>query len=219
MKFLLILPVKNPTKTLITICNHFSKIVKIIVVDDGSTINREYFNLVKKKVCLLRNSKNKGKGYSIKKAIKKIIFFKDVKGIIVADSDGQHGINDINKIIKQFKKNKNQIILGQRNFDIFNTPIRNYIGNKMSALIFFIKFKIFIDTQCGLRAIPIDIAKKNVSIPQNRYVFETIQLIDFFKNYKNRLKFFKIKTIYKKDNKSYFNFVKDSFEITNQFFK
>lgn len=89
----------------------------------------------------------------------------------------------------------------------------------MSALIFFIKFKIFIDTQCGLRAIPIDIAKKNVSIPQNRYVFETIQLIDFFKNYKNRLKFFKIKTIYKKDNKSYFNFVKDSFEITNQFFK
>jgi hypothetical protein len=49
MKFLLILPVKNPTKTLITICNHFSKIVKIIVVDDGSTINREYFNLVKKK--------------------------------------------------------------------------------------------------------------------------------------------------------------------------
>ncbi len=49
MKLLLILPVKNPTMTLITICNHFSKIVKIIVIDDGLTINRHYFNLVKKK--------------------------------------------------------------------------------------------------------------------------------------------------------------------------
>ena len=57
---------------------------KIIVVDDGSTINREYFNLVKKKVCLLKNSRNKGKGYSIKKAIKKIIVLQDVKGIIIA---------------------------------------------------------------------------------------------------------------------------------------
>ena len=47
--------------------------------------------------------------------------------------------------------------------------------------------------------------KKSMKIKANDYSFESQLLIDFLTNHKDHLKFMKIKTIYKKTIKSYFN--------------
>ena len=76
-----------------------------------------------------------------------------------------------------------------------------------------IKFRVYIDTQCGLRAIPVKYIKKSIKIKANDYSFESQLLIDLLTNYKDHLKFMKIKTIYKKTIKSYFNPISDSYSI------
>lgn len=214
MKKYLILPVKNPTKELLKIINFFHNKIKIIIVDDGSKINNQFFKLSFKKALIIKNKKNMGKGFSIKKAFRFILKKKKyIDGVIIADSDGQHSINDINKILKLYSKNSNKFIIGQRKFKFFKTPLRNFVGNSISSFIFFIKFGIYIDTQCGLRAIPIRYMKKSMKIKANDYSFESQLLIDFLTNHKDHLKFMKIKTIYKKTIKSYFNPIFDSYSI------
>ena len=214
MKKYLILPVKNPTKELLKIINFFHDKIKIIIIDDGSQTNRKFFDLSNKKALIIKNKNNMGKGFSIKKAFHFILKKKgNIDGVIVADSDGQHSINDINKILKLYSKNSNKFIIGQRKFRFFKTPLRNLVGNSISSFIFFIRFGIYIDTQCGLRAIPLKFMEKSTKIRANDYSFESQLLIDLLTNHKEHLKFMKIKTIYKKKIKSYFDPIFDSYSI------
>ena len=62
-----------------------------------------------------------GKGFSIKKLFVLYLKKKYIDGVIIADSDGQHSINDINKILKLYSKNSNKFIIGQRKFKFFKT--------------------------------------------------------------------------------------------------
>ena len=118
MKKYLILPVKNPTKELLKIINYFQNKKKIIIVDDGSKINNQFFKLSFKKALIIKNKKNMGKGFSIKKAFRFILKKKKyIDGVIIADSDGQHSINDINKILKLYSKNSDKFIIGQENLN------------------------------------------------------------------------------------------------------
>jgi len=219
MKKYLILPVKNPTKELLKIVNYFQNKVKIIIIDDGSQINNQLFKLLNKKILIIKNKQNMGKGYSIKRAFRFILKKKNINGVIIADSDGQHSINDISKIIKLFSKNLDKFIIGQRKFKLLKTPFRNYIGNLISSLIFFFKFRVFMDTQCGLRAIPLRYIKKSLKIEANDYSFEMQLLINFMSRNRNNLKLMTIKTIYKKTIKSYFDPISDSYSIIIRFLK
>ncbi len=219
MKKYLILPVKNPTKELLKIVDFFQNKVKIIIIDDGSQINNQLFKLLNKKILIIKNKQNMGKGYSIKRAFRFILKKKNINGVIIADSDGQHSINDISKIIKLFSKNLDKFIIGQRKFKLLKTPFRNYIGNLISSLIFFFKFRVFMDTQCGLRAIPLRYIKKSLKIEANDYSFEMQLLINFMSSNRNNLKLMTIKTIYKKTIKSYFDPISDSYSIIIRFLK
>ena len=160
-----------------------------------------------------------GKGYLIKRSFRFILKKKNINGVIIADSDGQHSINDISKIIKLFSKNLDKFIIGQRKFKLLKTPFRNYIGNLISSLIFFFKFRVFMDTQCGLRAIPLRYIKKSLKIEANDYSFEMQLLINFMSRNRNNLKLMTIKTIYKKTIKSYFDPISDSYSIIIRFLK
>ena len=95
MKIYIVIPVKNPDNELLKIVKFFQKRYKIIIIDDGSTLNTNFFRYIaSKNVEILKNNKNMGKGYSLKKGIKRVIKRK-IYGIIQADGDGQHSINDI----------------------------------------------------------------------------------------------------------------------------
>ena len=219
MKIYIVIPVKNPDNELLKIVKFFQKRYKIIIINDGSTLNTNFFRYItRKNVEILKNNKNMGKGYSLKKGIKRVIKRK-IYGIIQADGDGQHSINDIQKVINAFKKDKSKIIIGQRELNFKNTPLRNYIGNKIASFIFnYSRKNKILDTQCGLRAIPYSRFSECLKFKENKYAYETKFLLKFSNNTKN-YKLIKIRTIYKKKIISYFNPLNDSITILNSLFK
>lgn len=216
----IIIPAYNPNNKMVEMIKQLKEKYDIVVIDDGSEEkHKKYFKECEKDIILLTNEKNQGKGFSLKKGIKEIekTLLEDIIGVITADSDGQHRVEDIIKIaekMKQNAKNKNEkIILGNRNFKQKKIPIRNKIGNIIMTYLVKRKTGIKIkDTQTGLRGIPKEYIKEIKSIKGNRYEYEQNVLLKILE-IKIPIEEIEIETVYQKGNKSYFRRIKDSYKI------
>lgn len=223
----LIIPAYNPDEELFI--NFLDKAVNsftnIIVINDGSKEeNNGIFNKISDKypdVTLLKHSVNLGKGRALKTAFNHYLNeYPNCVGIVQADCDGQHDIEDVINCANTLKENPHCLILGSRNFDEKDVPMKSKYGNKITRLI----FKLFIgitikDTQTGLRAIGNDLLKQFISTYGERYEYETNVLIDCKTN-NIEIKEVPIKTIYiEKNQTSKFNPIKDSFMIYKLFAK
>ena len=145
-KPIIIIPTYNPTHSLIRIVRALSGANQtIIIVNDGSdqpscaSIFETLSHM--RNVTLLTHLVNSGKGKALKSGL---IYFKDnfpnSPGVITADADGQHDFEDIAKLLKQFKKQNQYLILGSRKFDRY-VPLRSRLGNLLTRKI----FKFFIE--------------------------------------------------------------------------
>ena len=157
----LIVPTLEPNTAFIkVVCNYKKHFNKIIVVDDGS--GEEYRNIFKEisdmGVVVLTHALNYGKGRALKTAFNYVLNnYKDVVGVITVDSDGQHLVKDALKCSDALINSENKLVLGSRNFDEDNVPLKSRIGNKLTRSLFKILCGISIsDTQTGLRAIAIN---------------------------------------------------------------
>ena len=73
---------------------------EIVIVDDGSGLEyTEFFNKIEQSgIKVLRHNVNLGKGRAIKTAFNYCLnTYKNIKGTITADCDGQHSVEDIIK--------------------------------------------------------------------------------------------------------------------------
>lgn len=223
-KAVVLIPSLSPKKEfidfLITLKEKFNS---IIVVNDGST--EEYDSIFKNiedlDITVLKNNINLGKGRALKNGINYILNnLKDIKTIVTADSDGQHSVMDIERCAKLSLKNVDSLILGVRDFNKENVPLKSKFGNKLTVTM----FKIFVgiqisDTQTGLRAFGIKSAKTFLSILGERFDYETNVLIAT-KNNDIKIEELKINTIYINENSStHFNPIKDSISIYKVFIK
>lgn len=221
----IVIPSLNPDEKLLEVVwSVLSKGFKtIIVVNDGSSSEYDkYFEHIKKhKECVvLRHYKNLGKGRALKTAFNYFLnTYPEHIGLITVDADNQHHIDDIVNCAKALEtnflsSNKDNLILGCRDFDLENVPKKSKLGNKITRFVFKILCGIKIsDTQTGLRAIPIGLVKEFLDIDGERYEYETNMLIEA-KQKKFKFQELKIQTIYIEDNKSsHFNPVKDSIKI------
>lgn len=211
---LIIIPAFNPDDHLKIIVDRLIKknFNKIIVVNDGS-INEEPFKEIRNKVILLEHNENRGKGRALKTAFKYCLENnEEIKVVITVDADGQHDIEDVDKVYKKFKENKNKVVLGSRNFE--NAPLCSKIGNNIINKKIHKKTKLNLkDTQTGLRAVPMECLADLINIPGERYEYETNMLFYFAKN-KIDIVEEDIKTIYIDKNKnSNFKKIKDSIRV------
>lgn len=220
-----VIPALDPNEEIMN--NFIEELVKsfsnIVVVNDGSKSKYDkYFDsLKKKKIVVLRNHINYGKGRSLKTALNYILNeYKDVKAIVTADSDGQHSVKDIKKVGDSAIKNPNAYILGSRDFKQSNVPFKSRYGNIITRNV----FKIFIglnitDTQTGLRGMSPEVAKKFLATSGERFEYETNTLIEC-KEKNIPIVEETIETIYINDNsESHFNPLKDSIRIYKLFVK
>lgn len=104
----ILLPALNPAYALINYVQNLLKLtnestkVKIVVVNDGS--DKKHIDLFQKLeylegVKVLNHEVNRGKGCALKTGFQYIKTLpEEVAGIITADSDGQHGIEDVKKM-------------------------------------------------------------------------------------------------------------------------
>ena len=223
----LVVPAYNPDEKLFL--DFLDKAVEefsnIIVINDGSNVNCDsIFSKIESQypvVKILKHSVNLGKGRALKTAFNTYLNeYPDCIGIVQADCDGQHCIEDVIACANSLKENQNCLILGARNFDEKDVPKKSKYGNKLTRWI----FKLFIgitikDTQTGLRAIGNELLKQFISTFGERYEYETNILIDCKTN-NIEIKEVPIKTIYiEKNQTSKFNPIKDSLMIYKLFAK
>lgn len=225
MDSVLIIPTLNPNEKLILLIEELKKlsINNIVVVDDGSNSSSTYiFNTLKDEGCkVIHHDHNIGKGRAIKDGI---IYatksYPSISGYITADSDYQHLPQDIKKVAVELEKNKNNIVLGERNFSNKIVPIRSKIGNSFSSAFFKAQTGVALeDTQTGLRGIPIKYTELAISTIGDRYDYE----MNFLTNAAmNKINFTKIPiiTVYENNNKSsHFRTITDSILIYKELAK
>ena len=195
----------------------------IVIVNDGSGDEYEdFFNRLKSEgYDVLTHSVNLGKGRALKTAINHVLnAYPDAVGMVTADCDGQHIVADIKNVVAKLKENTERLVIGSRNFDDRQVPLRSSFGNKMTRGIFavFVGIKIT-DTQSGLRAFGRNIMKTFLRVAGERYEYETNMLIEC-KEKDIKIEEVEISTIYIENNAlSHFNPVKDSIIIYKLFFK
>lgn len=192
---------------------------KVIIVNDGSTGESiKIFETIARAhvdVDIVHHSVNLGKGQALKSGFNHFLlhYAKDCIGVVTADADGQHVVEDILRVSEFLQSNPQSLCLGSRMLDK-DVPFRRLFGNKLTILIFKMVTKVaLMDTQTGLRGIPTGFLYELMRSPESGYDFELDMLIRAARSGLNILET-PIKTIYMENNQgSHFNYLRDSFKI------
>ena len=104
-----------------------------------------------------------------------------------------------------------------RDFSRKNIPWKSRWGNRISTWLFRKLARLDLpDTQCGLRALPMDFIKILPEKPGERFEFETIMLLESC-NHANEKCFeilqLPIETVYQTDRRTNFRALRDSYQI------
>jgi putative flippase GtrA len=219
MNLPVLIPAYNPNETLIDIVHEIiaQGVHHIIIINDGSKLETEHIfsQLEAINEChVLHHAVNLGKGRALKTGLNYCYLrFKDAPGIITADADGQHLVEDIIKVGKKFMENPKSLVIGTRTFEK-GIPLRSFIGNIVTRYIFRFSTGLKIsDTQSGLRCIPRTVVPDFIGIEGERYEYEMNMLICTKKISLNIVET-GINTVYVDNNKSsHFNPLIDSMKI------
>ena len=217
---LVIIPALNPMQNLVDLVRELLEhgVPQVIIVNDGSddSFNSIFHSVEQLKHCtVLTHKENRGKGRALKTAFSYVIkHFSHLDGVVTADADGQHTVEDICRICERLSLKENDLILGVRNFKEDNVPKRSYLGNRVTSRIFqFLYGYNLQDTQTGLRGIPVRELAWMVELSGERYDFEINMLI---KARHRNIGFstISIKTVYYDNNSgSHFSTAKDASRI------
>ena len=217
-----LIPVYNPNEEIMQefLDKLTKKFTNIVFINDGCSKKHDKFmNNLAKSYPVVKHSVNLGKGRGLKNGINYILEnFSKAKVIVTADCDGQHSVKDIKKCSDIAKKNMDALVLGVRDFSDNLVPRRSKFGNVITrnVLYSFVGVKVS-DTQTGLRAMSLNIAKKLIDVDGERYEYETNCLIET-KSRNIPIKEVVIETIYINNNEtSHFNPVKDSIRVYKLF--
>ena len=190
-KTLVLIPALNPPKQLIDYVKSLldNNLKDILLVDDGSKEEfKEIFETIEKfpdaNIKVFRHAKNFGKGRALKNAFNYFLTLPNLdeyNGVVTADSDGQHRVEDVIKLAKEVEENPDTLILGCRDFDLEQVPPKSKFGNKITNGAFKLFYgKNISDTQTGLRGFPTAIIKDFLDIAGERFEYETKMLIFCF---------------------------------------
>ena len=220
----IIIPAYEPDDRLITLLKTLKKasISPIILINDGSGhAYQKIFELSKSlSDVILVHKKNRGKGAALKTGFRYVLnHYPKCIGVITVDSDGQHSVDCIIKIMKQMTKKTDTFILGVRNFDLKRIPWRSRLGNRMTRLLlYYLTGEKIRDTQTGLRGIPRSFLQNCLALSGNRFEFEAQMLLVAIE--KRHLIEVPIKTIYDsvQNHQTHFNPLVDSIKIYKSLF-
>lgn len=193
---------------------------KIVIVDDGSG---ESFQPLFQQIpqddvtVILSYTPNGGKGHALKTGMQYLLdHCPDQKYIITADSDGQHTVTDVLRMVEALHENDQGLLLGSRDFsrNNKNVPARSRFGNRTTTVVFKLFYGQWVeDTQTGLRGFERSLLPTMVKVRGERYEYEMNMLIDCAQM-KIPLRALPIETVYENNNEgSHFRPFQDSVRI------
>lgn len=200
-----------------------AEVAQVIVVDDGNDASYEaLFNQIATidRCAVLYHTENSGKGAALKTAIRYFLaYFPNLKGIVTADADAQHLIEDVLNVGNHLENMSDGIILGSRVYDSNNMPTRSLIGNTVTSRVFQLLFGLYLrDTQTGLRGITTNELEWVLALDGDHFEFEMNMLIKMVER-KTRILQVDIQAVYKEVHISHFNTYKDSVRVAKQMAK
>jgi glycosyltransferase involved in cell wall biosynthesis len=186
----------------------------ILVVDDGS--GPEYQGTFEcladhPYVRILRHAENRGKGSALKAGLDSFLSERTgYTGIVSADADGQHSVEDIVRVAHALTEHPHRLILGSRN-QTTEMPLRSLFGNTLTRYIFrALAGVMLMDTQTGLRGFPAALIPELLDVSGERYEYEMAVLIEYCRGGRIPLEI-PIRTLYTENNRSsHFRPVADS---------
>ena len=178
MKITVLIPVFNEVHTieliLKKIIENKNLELEIIVIDDNSSDGT--YELLEKiinkyQIKLIKNSINKGKGFSIREGLK----LATGKIIIIQDADLEYDPTDYNKLISPILKDKADVVYGTRFSGSGERKVHFFwhtIANQILTFLCNIKTNLNLtDMECGYKAFKTEIMK-NISLKEDRFGFE-----------------------------------------------
>ncbi|WP_298842813.1 glycosyltransferase [Clostridium sp.] len=222
----ILIPAFNPDNKLIVLVSNLIKagFIHINIVDDGSSEEYKpiFNNIGLQKQChILIHATNMGKGRALKTGFNYFLNNNtECIGIVTADADGQHSVEDIIKVSQKLIENPKKLILGSRNFSDPTIPFRSRFGNIMTRKMFTLLAGMNVtDTQTGLRAISSELALDLMNVNGERFEYETNMLLEC-KRKDVAIYEVLIDTIYIEYNKSsHFKPISDSIKVYGVIFK
>jgi glycosyltransferase involved in cell wall biosynthesis len=213
----ILIPAYQPTEKMIELVSELraQSSTPILIVDDGS--GQKYQNIFQQVQSLgctvLTHPENKGKGAALKTGFSYLITSMEEEGVVCADCDGQHSVEDILKTVQVTKTLGREMVLGVRTFDR-NTPLKSRIGNRITSGVLAMATGSFLsDTQTGLRGYPSMLLPWLCSMEGDRYEYE-LNLLLYAREGNVSIRQIPIRTIYENRNSgSHFRVVSDSIRV------
>jgi putative flippase GtrA len=191
-------------------------VLAVVVVDDGSgeEFSPIFSRIREEGAHVLRHFVNLGKGAALKTGLNfAACSFPRAVGVVTADADGQHAVEDILATGQRLREKPLHLILGAREFGT-GVPLRSRIGNVVTREVMhvFVGAKLS-DTQTGLRGIPRAFIPELLRLKTTGYDFELDMLLRCRKDNRT-ISEIGIRTIYLDGNRaSHFNPLLDSMRV------
>ena len=231
-EYIIVIPSLNPDQRFLDFIlslktereDNRSLFIDIIVVNDGTKSELLHFYDEANDIypfTLLTHATNLGKGRAMKTAINHVLnLYPSIKGVLFADSDGQHLATDCFNCIQLSHHHPDALILGVRDFDDKNVPTKNKVGNIITRNVFHFLCGIKVsDSQTGLRVIPQSFLQPLMNIQGERFEFEMYMLLAT-KDFQIPIQEQAIATVYEKESyTTHFNPIRDSIKIYTIFLK
>lgn len=213
-----LIPAYRPDDKLLTLVRDLraAGLDRIVVVDDGSKDQSAaiFADVRIHQVPVVTHVVNQGKGRALKSGLNYILEHAlGDAGVITADADGQHKLEDILKIAQAMALDPEAFVLGVRKFT-GDVPWRSKFGNRLTRLVYTAVNGIDIrDTQTGLRGLPVGHLRLFLQLKGERYEYEMNQLLAI-RTHGIKVLQVPIETVYIEANRSsHFNPVTDSLKI------
>lgn len=217
-----LIPAYKPSDTLTGLIKELAyKGFAVVTVNDGSGSEfDDIFEVAKAYSTVLTHDVNCGKGAALKTGLCHIMrTYREPYTVVTLDADGQHSIEDAQRVCAAAAENEDALVLGVRAFS-GNVPLRSRLGNGITKAVFALSSgKKVADTQTGLRAFSHKQVKRMTDIRGERYEYEMNVLMEYARS-ETQITEIPIETIYIDGNSSsHFNAVKDSYRIYKEILK
>ena len=170
---------------------------------------------------VLRHEENRGKGRALKTGLA-YLADRGFTGVVTADADGQHSVEDILRVAEALAGRSGRLVLGAR--EIAQMPLRSRTGNSLTRTLFRLLYGIRLqDTQTGLRGIPL--TEQSVpgllALSGERYEYEMEMLIHSAALFPGGVEELPVQTIYFPESagESHFRPLRDGMKIYSVLFR
>lgn len=176
MKTVALIPSYEPDERLVELaCDLARQGLDVVVVDDGSGCAYDVtFAETSLWATVIGYVNNQGKGTALKVGLDYILKnYPTDTTVVTVDGDGQHLPKDVIRCAEMASARPGAIILGCRRFDARDVPLRSRFGNMLTRSVFAATSGARVsDTQTGLRAFSLSLARRLFEIGGERFEYE-----------------------------------------------